>query len=76
MTNTAVLHYYRQHRAHQMKVYADGGGTMTTYPSGRVELSYGAAPYGEHALSAFLAARRSIHSRKTLKAAIAGATED
>ena len=64
-----VAHYYRQFREHQARVMASGGGTVTRYPTGRVELSYASAPYGEHALSAFTAAKRHIHFRRELSRA-------
>jgi hypothetical protein len=63
---TPTAHYYKQARAHQAKVIAEGGGMLTRYESGRTEKSYASAPYGEHALSAFMAAKRSIHFRKSL----------
>lgn len=59
--NAAVKHHYRHFRAHQQKVWADGGGMLTTYPTGRTEVSYASAPYGEHALSAWTSARRHAH---------------
>jgi len=63
---TAVSHFYRQSRAHQAAVYAAGGGSLTVEASGRSEMSYGAAPYGEHALSAMASARRQIAFRARL----------
>jgi hypothetical protein len=66
-----ILHYYRQTRAHQMSMWATGGGTITRYPGGKTELSYGSAPYGEHAVSAYQSARSHIHFMKTLKADMA-----
>lgn len=65
--NRAIQHFYRHFRAHQSKVWSEGGGALTVYPSGRTELSYGSAPYGEHALSAIAAARSQIAFRKRLK---------
>ncbi|OQM74927.1 hypothetical protein [Manganibacter manganicus] len=49
---------FRQSRAHQMEIAASGGGMLCTYPSGRTELTYGSAPYGRHALSAWAFAKR------------------
>lgn len=66
---TPTAHYYKQARAHQAAVMAMGGGTVTRYQSGRTEMSYAAAPYGEHALSAYLQAKRSIYFRRELAAA-------
>lgn len=63
----AIQHFYREFRRHQRSIYADGGGALCVYPSGRTELSYGSAPYGEHALSAFTAAKRHIAFRAELK---------
>jgi hypothetical protein len=59
--NKAVEHHYKRFRAHQMSVWSDGGGGLTFYPSGRTELSFGGAPYGEHALSAYLSAKAHIN---------------
>jgi len=56
-----LQHHYKRFRKHQMDVANDGGGCLTTYPEGRTELSYASAPYGEHAYSAFMSARRHIH---------------
>jgi len=69
--NTATLHYYRQFRAHQHAVAMDGSGSLTVYPSGRTETSYGSAPYGEHALSAYLSAKCHIAFRQRLAADVA-----
>jgi hypothetical protein len=63
-----VLHHYKYFRAHQMSVYHGGGGTLTRHQdSGKVERSYGSAPYGEHAISAYWSARNQIRFRKDLK---------
>jgi hypothetical protein len=48
---------YRRFRAHQMNVATDGRGMVTRYPSGRTEVSYASAAYGEHALAAWQQAR-------------------
>ena len=53
----AIEHFFREFRDHQRKVQDEGRGVLTVYPSGRTERSYASAPYGEHALSAFLAAK-------------------
>ncbi len=52
-----VNRLYREFRAHQAKVASNGGGVLATFPSGRTERSYASAPYGEHALSAYAAAK-------------------
>jgi len=66
-----VLHYYRQKRIHQNDIYVSGGGTEThLFESGKVELTYASAPYGEHALSAYLSAIQSIAFRKDLSATV------
>ncbi|GAA5666020.1 hypothetical protein Brsp07_04529 [Brucella sp. NBRC 14130] len=70
--NTAILHYYRQYRAHQNEIATSGGGALSTYPSGRTELSFGSAPYGQHALSAYTAAKRTIYFRKDLARMVKG----
>ena len=54
----AILHHYRRFRAHQMSVYPS---CVTTDPSGRSELTAASAPYGEHALSAYIGAKRHLH---------------
>lgn len=66
----AVAHYYRHFRQHQAKVAAAGGGTLTVYPSGRTEISYASAPYGEHAKAALASAKRHIHFRRELAVAV------
>lgn len=63
--NTQLASLYRQHRAHQAKV-AISGGCLTVYPSGRTEKTYASAPYGEHALSAWAAAKRHANFLATL----------
>jgi len=71
--NAATLHLYKQNRAHQMAIANNGAGALTTYlDSGKTELSYGSAPYGKHAISAYKFAIREIHFRKELKATVAG----
>lgn len=58
---------FKQFRDHQRKVWASGGGTLTTYPSGRTEHSYASAPYGEHALAAYWAARSHAYFLADMK---------
>jgi hypothetical protein len=58
MSDNRLQHFFRKFRNHQRKVQVDDGGTLTTYPTGRTELSYASAPYGEHALNAFVSAKR------------------
>ena len=70
--NKILLAHYQQNRAHQVSVWADGGGMITTDPNGRVEMSYGSAAYGFHAAAALQSARSHIHFRKTLAADIKG----
>ena len=61
MVNHATRHYYRLFRAHQMSLANDGSGMITTYAdSGKIEMSYGSAPYGEHALNAYRSAKRHL----------------
>jgi len=65
--NNAIKHHYKNYRAHQMNVWAEGGGTVTTYADGgKVEITYASAPYGEHAASALASAKRHIHFVKDL----------
>lgn len=66
-----LVHAFRKARAHQMSVWANGGGTLTVFPSGRTELSFASAPFGRHALSAFASAKRSLAFRKDLAASVA-----
>ena len=48
---------FKAFRAHQRQVAAEGGGTLTNYlDSGRTEVTYASATYGEHAVSAFWSA--------------------
>jgi hypothetical protein len=68
--NSAVAHYYREARDHQRQIQADGGGCLTTFPSGRTELTHGAS-YGEHAISAFLSAKRHVAFRAQLSKDVA-----
>jgi hypothetical protein len=64
--NNALLHYYRQARAHQASLAAEGRGSLTTFfDSKRTEVTFGAA-YGCHAIAAFLSAKRTIHFRADL----------
>lgn len=65
---TAMAHHYKQARQHQHNVWANGGGSVTTDPTGRTEHSYGSAPYGEHALAAWWSAKRAVHFRETFDA--------
>lgn len=66
MTQALAREYHHQ-RAHQAATY----GSLTTYPSGRTEYSAGSAPYGEHALSAYMAAKRMLYFRKSLSETVA-----
>lgn len=56
-----LAHFYRHFRQHQQNVIAEGGGMLTTFPSGRTELSYASSAYGCHALSAWQSARSHAH---------------
>jgi hypothetical protein len=68
--SSALAHYYKQARDWQKSIANDGGGSLTIYPSGKTELSYGSAAYQCHALAAFASARRSIAFRGDLRATI------
>jgi len=59
-----LTHWFKHFRQHQRDVMAEGGGMVTTFPSGRTELSFASAPFGEHALSAWLAAKSHVHFLK------------
>ena len=61
----AMLHEFRKARAHQMSVAYSGGGMLTVYPDGKGELSYASAPYGEHAYSAYMQAKRSVYFQES-----------
>ena len=70
--NANILRFYKQARTHQMDILNSGGGSITTYAdSGKVELSAGSAPYGEHAISALTSAKRSIHFIADLEKTVA-----
>ena len=60
MVSNAVKHHFKRFRAHQMKVANSGGGMLTIFPSGRTETTFASSPFGEHALSALMSARRHI----------------
>lgn len=61
-----MAHHYRRARAWQALCAANGDGALTVYPSGRTERSFGSAPYGEHALSAWMSAKRAVYFRAEL----------
>lgn len=58
--NSQLENLYQQFRRHQREVANEDRGMLTMYPSGRTEMSYGSAPYGEHALSALASARAHV----------------
>ncbi|MCP4127316.1 MAG: hypothetical protein GY753_09670 [Gammaproteobacteria bacterium] len=58
--NKTLQHHFRAERKHQMDIANDGGGSLEVFPNGRTELSFGSAPFGEHALSAFVSAKGQI----------------
>lgn len=58
--NHAIRHHYQKARAHQMETF---GCSVTTYPSGRTELTGGSAAYGCHAEAALACARSAIAFR-------------
>lgn len=48
---------FKKFRNHQRVIAANGGGALTTLrDSGRTEITFASAPYGEHAVSAFWSA--------------------
>lgn len=68
--NSQIAYFYRQERARQMALANEGCGTLTSYQSGRTEMSYGGAPYDEHAVSAWLCAKRRVYFRRELSNSI------
>lgn len=62
--NEELRREYAYNRAHQRKAEADDVYGLTVYPSGRTEKTYGSAPYGEHALSAWTSARATADFRR------------
>jgi len=70
----ALAAAYRTARRWQMDCANDGRSSLTDdrfAPAdglSRMQVSYGGAPYQEHALSAFWSARRSLHFRATFAA--------
>ena len=66
--NNKTQHYYRQQRLHQRSIMADGGGMLTTFIDGTAsQLSYGSAPYGEHAVNALQVAKSQIAFQGRMK---------
>lgn len=61
---SAVLHYYRQARQHQLATYSKSGLYMDGVD--QRQFTGGGAAYGFHAYAAFLSAKRAIHFRATL----------
>lgn len=63
--STALEHYYREFRRHQLDTYGDS----LVYIEGvnQRQFTGGGAAYGEHALAAYNSARRFIYFRKRLK---------
>lgn len=64
-TFSALLHHYRQTRAHQLETYGDSG----LYQGGRSlrQFTGGGAVYGLHALAAYQSARRHLHFMADMK---------
>lgn len=65
MVNRAIKHHYKRFRAHQLETY----GNSNLWVDGRNvrQFTGGSAPYGEHAISAYLSAKRHIHFMENLK---------
>jgi hypothetical protein len=70
MVSQALAAEFRRARAHQFDVWAHGGGTLTTFPSGRTELTFASAPFGLHAVSAFATAKRALFFRAEARATL------
>lgn len=62
-----VRRFFKEFRDHQRNVWASGGGTLTTFRSGRTELTFASSPFGEHALNAFVSAKRHVAFLDRLK---------
>lgn len=59
---TSTEHWYRHFREWQRELMNDGHFMLCTYPDGfRSEKTYASAPYGEHALSAFMSAKQHMN---------------
>lgn len=62
--NRTVLAYYRQMRAHQLATYGNSG--LHVNGVDQRQFTGGSAAYGQHAIAAYMAAKRQINFRKTL----------
>lgn len=65
MTSLAIQHHYRRYRRHQAETYDPDGNCFVTLSDGRQIATEhgtgGGAPYQEHALAAYTAARLAVH---------------
>ena len=69
--NHALKHHFKSARDWQREVMVSGGGMLTTFMDGSAsQLTFASAPFGEHALSAFASAKRTIAFRKNLSARV------
>lgn len=64
----ALLHHYRQARAHQARTYGNSG--LHVDGVDQRQFTGGGAAYGLHAYAAYLSALRTIHFRQTLDAQV------
>ena len=63
---------FKKFRNHQRAIAKDGGGTLATFSdSGRTEMTFGGAPFGEHAVSAFWSAIKHQNFANRLAADVA-----
>lgn len=60
MVDVRLANLFRHFRNHQKSLW-NGGGMLTTFPSGRTERTFASAPFGEHAKSAWINAKRHAH---------------
>jgi len=60
MVSNKLKHHFKRFRKHQMDIANNDGGMLTVFPSGRTELTFASAPFGEHAISALMSAKQHI----------------
>jgi hypothetical protein len=60
--------WFRHFRDHQRRLMANDAFMLTTFADGRAsQRTFASAPFGEHALSAFLAAKRQIAFHRRMR---------
>ncbi len=73
MVNQSILHHYKRFRSHQLETY--GNSNIFIDGVDQREFVGGGAAYGEHAIAAYLSARRHLHFMKNLEASISPISE-